>query len=305
MAIKVIFDTDPGIDDAVALCVAMRASRLIEFVGITTVGGNVDGAITYANACSLIEWLDHPVRVYQGCPGSLSRTFGAAAEIHGENGFGGVSLPKATRAQETLHGVSYLIEACRAAAKKAEKITLCPIGPLTNLAIAVTMAPDIAEGIERIVLMGGAYGMAGNISPYAEFNIWSDPQAAQIIFNAAIPKVMVPLDVTEAAPAHQDWIDDLPKAEPRIGGFLKEILNNYHSRNKALHDPCVSAFLIDPSLFSSRKGWVQVTPVEDDAGGKTTVTWDEAGDTEVLTGVDDIGVRQVIFDALAGTFGAV
>src|SRR5260370_12432719 len=191
----IIIDTDPGIDDAVAILLAL-ASPELDVLGIVAVAGNVPLAATACNACSIIELAGRPeLPVYAGCPRPLGGKPLDAERSHGSSGLGGLVLPAPAQPPRTEHGVFYLIDRLRKAEPKS--ITLCALGPLTNIAMALVAAPDIAPGIAELVLMGGASHGGGNMTPAAEFNIYVDPHAAAIVFDSGLSITMVPLDVTE------------------------------------------------------------------------------------------------------------
>src|SRR5215469_8470877 len=191
----IIIDTDPGIDDAVAILLALAAPEELELLGIVAVAGNLPLASTERNArrvCELAGRNDMPV--YAGCARPLLRPLATAEHIHGETDRDRLLLPEPTMPLQGRHGVDYLIEMLRAA--EPAPITLCALGPLTNIAMALVKAPDIAGRIGELVIMGGACLEPGNVTPAAEFNIHVDPHAAAIIVDSGIPITMLPLDVT-------------------------------------------------------------------------------------------------------------
>ena len=190
---KLIIDTDPGQDDAVAMLLAF-ASPELDVLGITTVAGNVPLALTQENArkiCDLAGCTDMPV--FAGADRPLARSLVTAEHVHGSTGLDGPVLPPPATPLQDGHAVDFLIDTIRS--EESGSVTVAPIGPLTNIAMALRKAPDIAERIGRIVMMGGGYFEGGNITPAAEFNIYVDPQAAAEMFTAGIPITMMPLDV--------------------------------------------------------------------------------------------------------------
>eukprot|EP01035_Chromulina_nebulosa_P014143 gene14143-18721_t len=191
---KIIIDTDPGQDDAVAILLALGSSEL-EVVGITAVAGNVPLKLTQNNARKICELAGRPdIRVFAGADRPLKRKPVSAEHVHGATGLNGPELFEPTMPLETQHGVDFIIETLRGDPKGS--VTLCALGPLTNIATALTRAPDIAANIREIVLMGGGYFEAGNITPAAEFNIYVDPEAAEIVFKSGVPITMITLDLT-------------------------------------------------------------------------------------------------------------
>ena len=195
---KIIIDTDPGQDDAVAILLALASPDEINVLGITCVAGNVPLELTAKNArmvCELAGRTDVPV--YAGCDRPLGRDLVTAEHVHGKTGLDGPDLPDPTMTLEDGHAVDFIIETLRR--EPANSVTLCPVGPLTNIATAFKTAPDIVEKVHEISLMGGAYFQVGNMTPAAEFNIYVDPQAADVVFRSGAPITVSPLDVTHKA----------------------------------------------------------------------------------------------------------
>ena len=192
---KIIIDTDPGQDDAVAILLALASPDEIEVLGITAVAGNVPLALTQRNARMICELAGRPdIRVFAGCDRPLGRDLVTAEHVHGKSGLDGPVLPDPQMPLQDRHAVDFIIDTLRT--EPSGSVTLCPLGPLTNIAMAMEKAPDIIPRIRQIVLMGGAYFQVGNITPAAEFNIYVDPQAARIVFRAGVPLIVMPLDVT-------------------------------------------------------------------------------------------------------------
>ena len=194
---RIIIDTDPGQDDAVAILLAL-ASPEIEVLGIVAVAGNVPLPLTADNArkvCELAGRSDIPV--FAGCDRPLERRLVTAEHVHGKTGLDGAPLPTPRMPLQDRHGVDFLIEALRAEAPGS--VTLVALGPLTNVATALRRAPEIAHRVAGIVVMGGAYFEVGNITPAAEFNIYVDPEAAAEVFACGAPITVLPLDATHKA----------------------------------------------------------------------------------------------------------
>ena len=192
---RIIIDTDPGIDDAVAILLALAAPGELEIIGIVAVAGNLPLPQTERNArrvCELAGRTDIPV--YAGCARPLLRPLATAQHIHGETARDRLLLPEPTMGLRAQHGVDFLVETLRAA--EAGTITLCALGPLTNIAMALVKAPEVAGRIAELVIMGGACFELGNVTPAAEFNIHVDPHAAAIVIESGVPITMMPLDVT-------------------------------------------------------------------------------------------------------------
>ena len=194
MTRKIIIDTDPGQDDAFAILLAL-ASPELEVLGVTAVAGNVPLHFTEKNSRIICELAGKPqTRVYAGCDRPIKRKLVTAEYVHGQTGLNGPQLADPTMALQAQHGVDFIIETLRR--EPAHTVTLCPLGPLTNIAVAFEKAPDIVGRVQQIVLMGGAYFEVGNVTPAAEFNIYVDPEAADIVFKSGVPLVAMPLDVT-------------------------------------------------------------------------------------------------------------
>ena len=239
---QIIIDTDPGQDDAVAILLAL-ASPELEVLGITAVAGNVPLALTQKNArivCELAGRSD--MAVYAGCEAPLVRKLVTAEHVHGKTGLDGPQLADPVMPLQSAHAVDYIIDTLRSA--PSGTITLCPLGPLTNIAQAFRKAPDIIERVQEIVLMGGAYFEVGNITPAAEFNIYVDPEAAAEVFSAGVPLVVMPLDVTHKALTTQARVDAFRAMGTRVGDMVAEWTNfferfdkeKYGSEGAPLHD---------------------------------------------------------------------
>jgi purine nucleosidase len=277
MTRKIIIDTDPGQDDAVAILLAL-ASPELDVLGITVVAGNVPLPLTELNTRKIVELsgrLDVPI--YAGCAEPIDRPLVTAEHVHGRTGLDGPTLPNPKIQLQADHAVDYLIATLRS----TPDVTLCPLGPLTNIATALKRAPDIAKNIREIVLMGGGYFEGGNITPAAEFNIYVDPTAADIVFRAGIPITVLPLDVTHQAlviPARVEAFRALPnRAGPAVAEltdfFERYDKEKYGSEGAPLHDPTVIAYLLDPTLFESRHINVTVETQSDLTLGATVADW--------------------------------
>jgi purine nucleosidase len=275
---KIIIDTDPGQDDAVAILLAL-ASPEIELLGITAVAGNVPLALTEKNARIVCELANRPdVPVFAGCDRPMARKLVTAEHVHGKTGLDGIDLPDPVMPLQDQHAVDFIIDTLRREAPGS--VTLCPIGPLTNIATALTRAPDIAPRIQEIVLMGGAYFEVGNITPAAEFNIYVDPEAAKIVFGAGVPITMMPLDVTHRALTNAARVEAFAKAGrvgPAVAGwtnfFERFDKEKYGSAGAPLHDPLTVAYLLKPDLFRGRFINVEIETGSDLTLGMTVADW--------------------------------
>ena len=276
---KIIIDTDPGQDDAVAILLAI-ASPELEVLGLTAVAGNVPLALTALNArviCELAGRQD--IKVFAGCDRPLVRRLVTAEHVHGKTGLDGIALPDPTMPLQSQHAVDFIIETLRA--QPAGSVTLCPLGPLTNIATAFQRAPDVIAKVAEIVLMGGAYFEVGNITPAAEFNIYVDPEAAAVVFKSGVPLVVIPLDVTHMALTSRDWVERMRGLGSRAGQavaswtdfFERFDIAKYGSNGAPLHDPCVIAYLLQPTLFSGRHINVEIETKGEFTVGMTVADW--------------------------------
>lgn len=276
---SLIIDTDPGQDDAVAILLAL-ASPEINLLGITTVAGNVPLALTQENArkiCDLAGRTD--MQVFAGLDRPLVRPLVTAEHVHGRTGLDGPVLPDPETPLQEQHAVDYIIDTLRR--EPAGSVTLAPIGPLSNIAMAMQRAPDIIPRIRQIILMGGAYFEVGNITPAAEFNIYVDPHAAQVVFASGVPVIMMPLDVTHKALTRTDRVAALRTIGNRTGVAVAEMLEfferfdeaKYGSDGGPLHDPCTVAWMIAPDIFNGRPCNVEIETASPLTMGMTVVDW--------------------------------
>lgn len=277
---KIIIDTDPGQDDAVAILLALASPGELEVLGVTAVAGNVPLALTQKNARIICELAGKPaIRVFAGCDRPLARPLVTAEHVHGKTGLDGPIMAEPTMPLQSQHAVDFIIDTLRA--EPAGTVTLCPLGPLTNIATALQRAPDIAPRIQEIVLMGGAYFEVGNITPAAEFNIYVDPEAAEIVFRSGIPLVVMPLDVTHKALTTRPRIEAFRAIGTEPGRMVAEWsdfferfdMQKYGSEGAPLHDPCVIAWLLCPELFSGRHINVEIETQSSLTTGMTVADW--------------------------------
>ncbi len=276
---RIIIDTDPGQDDAVAILLALGSAE-IEVAGITAVAGNVPLALTEKNARKICELAGRPdIEVFAGAVRPLMRALVTAEEVHGQTGLNGPQLPEPEMALQDRHAVDFLVETLMR--EESGSITLCALGPLTNIALALIREPKIAPRIREIVLMGGGFFEGGNITPAAEFNIHVDPHAADIVFRSGVPIVMMPLDVTHKALTTAKRIDAIRGLGTRIGDAVATMLEfferfdeeKYGTDGGPLHDPCVIAYLLRPELFAGRTCNVTVETTSELTMGMTVVDW--------------------------------
>ena len=282
---KIIIDTDPGQDDAVAILLALASPQEIDLLGITAVAGNVPLDLTKKNArivCELAKITD--IKVFAGCQTPMKRPLVTAEHVHGKTGLDGPTLPNPKMPLQEQHAVDFIIETVRN--NEAGTITLCPLGPLTNIATAIEKAPDIKEKIQEIVLMCGAYFEVGNITPTAEFNIYVDPEAAEIVFQSNIKITVLPLDVTHKALVTKARNDAFRALNSPVGKAVAEMTDfferfdkeKYGSDGAPLHDPCVIAYILSPDLFSGRHINVEIETQSELTLGMTVADWWKVSD---------------------------
>jgi purine nucleosidase len=307
---KIIIDTDPGIDDAVAILLALAAPEELEVLGIVAVAGNLPLVQTERNArrvCELAGRADIPV--YAGCGRPILRPLATAEHIHGETARDRLLLPEPTMPLQAQHGVDFLVETLRAA--EARTITLCALGPLTNIAMALVKAPEVAGKISELVIMGGAAFELGNVTPAAEFNIHVDPQAAAIVFDSGIPITMMPLDVTHQLLTTPPRLDALRVLGNHCGGAVAALLASFERRRRAkfgsrataLHDPSIIAYLLSPTFFQGREVNVAIETQSPLTMGMTVVDWwgitGRKPNARVMNAVDVDGFYDLLMRKLA------
>lgn len=277
--IPIIIDTDPGQDDAVAILLAL-ASPELQVLGITAVAGNVPLALTQTNARKICELAGRPdIKVYCGAIRPMVRTLVTAEEVHGKTGLDGPVLPDPTMLLQSQYAVDYLVDTFMS--NPDGTITLCTLGPLTNVGLALVREPRIASRIKRIVAMGGGYFEQGNVTPSAEFNIYVDPHAARLVFESGIPITLLPLDVTHKALTTRARLKVFQDMPTRTGAATAEMLNfferydvhKYGFDGGPLHDPCVIAWLLKPELFSGKEVNVTIECESELTMGATVVDW--------------------------------
>lgn len=306
---KIIIDTDPGQDDALAILLALGSPEL-EVLGITAAAGNVPVALTSKNirkVCELAGRRD--VKVFAGCEGPMEGTLFTAEYVHGATGMDGADLPEPTMPLQTQHGVDFIIETLMS--HEPGSVTLCTLGPLTNLATALKREPQIAARIQKIVLMGGGLFEGGNVTPAAEFNIYVDPVAAGIVFGCGAPIVMMPLDVTHQTLTTASRVSAIkalgtPLSEAVVGWlefFERFDEQKYGTDGGPLHDPNVIAYLIKPELYSGRLCNVEIETQSPLTKGMTVADWwgvtNRAKNATFMRHVDADGFYALLTERLA------
>ena len=306
----IIIDTDPGQDDAVAILLALASPAELEVLGLIAVAGNVPLALTQRNARIVCELAGRPdLPVYAGCERPMHRALVTAEYIHGKTGLDGPVLPQPTMPLQTRHGVDYLVDTLRQA--PAGTITLCTLGPLTNIGMALVKAPDIAPKVREIVMMGGAYFEVGNTTPAAEFNIYVDPHAADLVLRSGIPVTMIPLDVSHKALTTKPRIQRFRALGTRCGKAVAEMLEfferhdveKYGADGGPLHDPGVIAYLLRPDLYRGRKVNVAIETGSPLTLGMTVADWwrvtDRPPNAQFMNDVDADGFYALLTERIA------
>jgi len=276
---SIIIDTDPGQDDALAILLAL-ASPEIEVIGICAVAGNVPLALTEVNArkiCELAGKAD--TKVYAGAVRPLLRPLVTAEYVHGKTGLDGPVLPDPKMPLQKQHAVDFIVETLMT--RPAGTVTLCVLGPMTNIALALIKEPLIASRVKRIVAMGGGFFEGGNITPAAEFNIYVDPQAARVVFECGAPITLVPLDCTHQALTTKPRIEKFRAMKNKTGPASAELLDfferfdveKYGSEGGPLHDPCTVAWLLHPEFFKGKDCNVAIECESELTMGMTVVDW--------------------------------
>lgn len=313
--LPVIIDTDPGLDDALALIIALRSAEL-NVVGITTVAGNIGLSTTTRNAGRMLALLGRPdIPVVSGAAEPLRRPHLDAAEIHGGDGIGGVDLPEPGAEPAGRDAVGHLRQELEE--RPAGTLRILALGPLTNIAHLILEHPEAAARAESIVAMGGAVRDRGNVTASAEFNVWADPEAYDVVLRSGLPFLMIPLDVTRKVLATPDWSGRLDA----IGGLLATVsaqmirayLANIEAMRTAkgfpeaerkaagfpLHDPCVMLHALDPGLFTIERLPLRIVCDRSDADGATVIDPASTFFANVTTGVKSEEALALAFERLS------
>jgi len=278
--IDLIIDTDPGADDVVALLLAMASPDELKIRAITTVAGNVRLDKTSRNARLAREWGGREdIPVYAGAPKPLLRTPIYAANIHGEEGLVGVPVHEPKQGLAKGNAVQYLIDTLGKA--EPHSITLAMLGPQTNLALALIQAPEITRGIKEVVVMGGAHFNGGNITPVAEFNLYADPEAAEVVLSSGVKLTYLPLDVTHKLLTSDARLSQLAAVNNNaskqvvdiLNAYIKADMEHYGMPGGPVHDASVIAYLLKPELFNGRQIHMQVDSREGPTYGQTIADW--------------------------------
>lgn len=279
MTRKLIILTDPGQDQAAAILMILGQRQAFDVLGLVATAGNINLDHTIANCLKLMELAGRPdIPVFAGCPHPILRPLVMAEHVHGPTGLDGPDLPEPKIEPQEKHGVDFIIDTVRA---HPGEITICSLSPVTNLAMALRKAPDIAGKIHEVVGMLGAYFEVGNITPTAEFNCYVDPEAADIVLRAGIKTTLLPLDVTHKMRSTPQRLSAMRALGNRCGVATAEMLEfseafdlrKYGWDGAPLHGPCVPAFMLAPEMFSGRQINVSVELSGTLTSGMTVADW--------------------------------
>lgn len=306
--LPIIIDCDPGQDDALMLFMAL-ASPELDVRGIVAVAGNVPLAKTALNLRILVDIAGRgDVPLFAGCDRPMLRKLVTAEHVHGKTGIDGVEIYEPELALQAQHGVDFIVETLRAA--KDDEITLVPTGPLTNIAMAIVKAPDILPKIKQIVLMGGAMFEGGNITPSAEFNIYVDPHACDVVLKCGRPVIAFGLDVTHKVMSTHKWVDQVRGIDNHVAQVTADFMahfdrydaEKYGSEGAPLHDPCTIAWLLKPDLFKLKSCACSVETGSELTMGHTAVDFwgatDNPKNIEWAYDVDADGFFDLLTDLL-------
>lgn len=279
-------------------------------LAITAVAGNVPLEKTVANALSIVELADRPdVPVYRGSARPMVKTLVTAEHVHGPTGLDGAGLPPPRLQAGRGHAVDRIVDLIME--REPGVVTMCALGPLTNVALALLKEPRVAERIDCIVMMGGGFFEGGNTTPAAEFNVFVDPHAAYVVLTSGIPLVMMPLDVTHKALIHRGRIErfrDIGSPAGRaVAGMLdfydRHDMEKYGTEGGPLHDPTVVAYLLEPDIFDGRSCHVEIELTPTAAEGMTVVDWwgvtGKEPNTLVIDELDDEQFFDLLVDRIS------
>ena len=304
MALKLIIDTDPGIDDAMAILYAIAAPE-IDLLGLTTVFGNVTTPKATRNALYLLEQAGIEIPVAEGLHRPrIGPPFPPTSAVHGAEGFGTLAVPTPQRRALVETAPEYLVRMVRA---HQGELLLCPIGPLTNIAAAMELDPSFCSNLKGMVVMGGSLRAGGNITPAAEANFYHDPDAADFVLRHGCNMTLVGLDVTNRVICPRSFFARLASESPKMGGLLHDMaefyIDFYETVGKfagcGMHDPSALVACIAPELFTTEPHALRVTLSGDRSGEMIAVANSTAQAVNVCTDVQAEAVKQNFFKNVA------
>ncbi|MBP1924476.1 inosine-uridine nucleoside N-ribohydrolase [Sedimentibacter acidaminivorans] len=303
---NIIIDCDPGIDDIIALSFAIANEDKLNILGITTVAGNQSIEKVTSNTLKLISFFNKDIKIAKGQKGPLLREKCVVSKVHGENGMGDYELPEPKIQLSSDNAITFLRDTIL---NCEDMVTLVPIGPLTNIALLIKTFPEVVEKIELLSIMGGSTDV-GNYTPSAEFNVWADPEAANIVFKSGIPIVMSGLNVTHTTGLYREDVDSLLKSNGKVTHMCGKILDFYfkgdHVNNgkfTPIHDACSIMYLLYPEIYKYRHMKVEVDCSEGLNRGNTVadvrdwVNYDETY-PKVLLEVDSDKFTEILLSEL-------
>ena len=292
---KCIIDTDPGADDVLALIMALNSSEL-EILALTTVEGNARLEHTTANALRLLDYMGRgEIPVYEGSSTPLEGEFYHAYEVHGDEGLT-VRLPDTDKQPADGNAVDFIIESAMA---MPGEVVLFAVGPLTNVARALIKEERLKDALQRVYIMGGQGDGSGNVTPYAEFNIWDDPYAANVVFGSGVPVTLLGLNIsrqTSVARGDEDWLTGDSRGERLATQVLEkwfELDDEEHRARFSMHDPVTIMAALRPDLIETRAGTLTVE-TEGERVGEVRADYESGGNVDVALGVDVAGALAVM-----------
>ena len=297
-----VIDTDPGIDDAIGILLAL-ASPEFDVAGITTVAGNIGIETTTRNACRLLAFAGREdIPVFQGAASPLSRAGPEPLGLHGEGGIGGVALPDPARLTDSRHAVEWLADFLLD--QPAGSVDILALGPLTNLARLMIEKPEAARRIGRIIAMGGVIHQHGNVGPRSEFNLWADPEAAAVVLGFDVTRVLIPLDVTRRVRATRELASFLMKSGRPTAEMVAHLIQAYFASptaqdSRPLHDPCVMLFALSPELFECEDLGLSVSVAMGEKAGELAIVAGGGTPVRVVMGVDAPAVLELLTKRLS------
>ncbi|OBZ95552.1 hypothetical protein ADU59_09105 [Pararhizobium polonicum] len=300
-ALRFVYDCDPGADDALAMLFALGRRDALDMIGITCVAGNVGLEPVLNNARRILELASRQdIPVYAGAARPFMAPSGKVSIMHGSDGLAGSALPAPTMALSDGHAATELSRIARAEGQ----LHICATGPLTNIALALLLDPELPKFVSTITLMGGAAFCPGNTTPLAEFNFAVDPHAAAIVFDSGIPITMLGLDVTRQAVVTDEMIHEAQKIGTPVALEAAYLLINYGAKDPCLHDPSAIAWMLEPKIFTTVAGHVSICTDNGAAAGQVVAAVSErhlagrAPNCTIVTGVDSTAFLELFLNAL-------
>jgi inosine-uridine nucleoside N-ribohydrolase len=296
-----VIDTDPGIDDAIGILLAL-ASPEFDIRGIITVAGNIGIETTTRNAGRLLAFAGREdIPVVKGAAEPISRAGPQPLNLHGEDGIGGVPLPNPAGVPEGQHAVEWLAEILLK--HPAGTIDVLALGPLTNLARLALERPEVASRIGRIIAMGGVVHEHGNVGPRSEFNLWADPEAAAVVMGSGVSLILIPLDVTRRVRATRDLASTLIRSGKPIAQMVAQLIEAYFMsptahESRPLHDPCVMLYALSPELFHCEGLRLRVSLSRDEQAGELAIVQGGGASVQVALRVEAPAALELLMNRL-------